>query len=180
MTMENDLILQNFDEGSDGMLPTTSCSLPSSSGISSLPLPCSTGDDGQPMRLLPLRRHPAPVLPLVGRSARAAKDADKIGGRNLSEVFLKGHGGILPQKKKCAMHKLGLASGLQCTQSMRMTTPADYDTAIATAMRSMQPGPAFNLTINALRDGRNKAEARMAKQELKALIKSEFVKASAK
>ena len=35
MTMENDLILQNFDEGSDGMLPTTSCSLPSSSGISS-------------------------------------------------------------------------------------------------------------------------------------------------
>jgi hypothetical protein len=35
MTMENDLILKNFDEGSDGMLPTTSCSLPSSSGISS-------------------------------------------------------------------------------------------------------------------------------------------------
>lgn len=34
--MENDLILQNDDEGSDGMLPTTSCSLPSSSGISSL------------------------------------------------------------------------------------------------------------------------------------------------
>ena len=26
MTMENDLILQNFDEGSDGMLPTTSYS----------------------------------------------------------------------------------------------------------------------------------------------------------
>lgn len=37
MTMENDLILKNDDEGSDGMLPTTSCSLPSSSGISSLP-----------------------------------------------------------------------------------------------------------------------------------------------
>ena len=37
MIMENDLILQNFDEGSEGMLPTTSCSLPSSSGISSLP-----------------------------------------------------------------------------------------------------------------------------------------------
>ena len=37
MTMENDLILQNFDEGRDGMLPTTSCSLPSASGISSLP-----------------------------------------------------------------------------------------------------------------------------------------------
>jgi hypothetical protein len=36
MTMENDLILKNFDEGSDGMLPTTSCSLPSSSGISSM------------------------------------------------------------------------------------------------------------------------------------------------
>lgn len=32
--MENDLILQNDNEGSDGMLPTTSCSLPSSSGIS--------------------------------------------------------------------------------------------------------------------------------------------------
>ena len=37
MTMENDLILKNDDEASDGMLPTTSCSLPSSSGISSLP-----------------------------------------------------------------------------------------------------------------------------------------------
>jgi hypothetical protein len=36
MTMENDLILQNPDEASDGMLPATSCSLPSSSGISSL------------------------------------------------------------------------------------------------------------------------------------------------
>ena len=34
--MENDLILQNPDEASDGMLPATSCSLPSSSGISSL------------------------------------------------------------------------------------------------------------------------------------------------
>jgi 3'-phosphoadenosine 5'-phosphosulfate sulfotransferase (PAPS reductase)/FAD synthetase len=36
MTMENDLILKNFDGASYGMLPTTSCSLPSSSGISSL------------------------------------------------------------------------------------------------------------------------------------------------
>jgi 3'-phosphoadenosine 5'-phosphosulfate sulfotransferase (PAPS reductase)/FAD synthetase len=36
MTMENDLLLKNDDEGRDGMLPTTSCSLPSSSGISSL------------------------------------------------------------------------------------------------------------------------------------------------
>ena len=34
--MENDLILKNDDEASDGMLPTTTCSLPSSSGISSL------------------------------------------------------------------------------------------------------------------------------------------------
>lgn len=40
MTMENDLIPQNFDEGSDGMLPATSCSLPSSSGISSYSSPC--------------------------------------------------------------------------------------------------------------------------------------------
>jgi site-specific DNA-cytosine methylase len=36
MTMENDLLPLNFAEASDGMLPTTSCSLPSSSGISSL------------------------------------------------------------------------------------------------------------------------------------------------
>jgi hypothetical protein len=36
MTIENDLILQNPAEESDGMLPPTSCFLPSSSGISSL------------------------------------------------------------------------------------------------------------------------------------------------
>jgi len=61
-----------------------------------------------------------------------------------------------------------------------MTTPADYDNAIAAAMKSMPAGPAFNLIINALRAGRDKAEARMAKQELKKLIKAEFAKASAK
>jgi len=38
MTMENDLLPQDFAEASDGMLPTTSCCMPSSTAISSLPL----------------------------------------------------------------------------------------------------------------------------------------------
>lgn len=53
-----------------------------------------------------------------------------------------------------------------------MKTPADYDNAITTAMKHMPAGAAFNFTINALRVGRDKAEARMAKQELKALTKA--------
>ena len=48
MTMENDLILKNDDEASDGMLPTTSCSLPSSSGISFIRLRAFL-DDRKPM-----------------------------------------------------------------------------------------------------------------------------------
>jgi len=43
--MINDLIPQRVDGASDGMLPTTSCSLPSSSGISSLRVPWSADED---------------------------------------------------------------------------------------------------------------------------------------
>lgn len=53
MTMENDLILKNDDEGSDGMLPTTSCSLLSSSGISSLLDRVICGDNCETLAAMP-------------------------------------------------------------------------------------------------------------------------------
>jgi hypothetical protein len=82
-----------------------------------------------------------------------------------------------PIKKKYAMQKIKIAKCLQCGHLTHMTTPAQYDEAIAAAMRTMQPGASFNLTINALRAGRRKAENRLTKQALKALIKAEFAKA---
>lgn len=42
-----------------------------------------------------------------------------------------------------------------------MTTPADYDNAIAAAMKSMPAGEALNLIINSLRDGRKLAEKKL-------------------
>jgi len=63
-------------------------------------------DDGKPMRLLPFGWLSSPVLPLVGRGAWTAKDADKIRGGNIGESVLEGHGQILPLKKKCAMQKI--------------------------------------------------------------------------
>jgi hypothetical protein len=61
------------------------------------------------MRLLPLRRLSASILPLVSSGAWTAKDADKLRGGNLGKVVLEGHGQIIPQKKKCAMQKIMLA-----------------------------------------------------------------------
>jgi hypothetical protein len=78
-------------------------------------------DDRKPMRLLPFGWLSSPVLPLVGRGAWTAKDADKIRGGNIGEVVLEGHGQILPQKKKCAMQKINLDNRLQCTHCLRMS-----------------------------------------------------------
>ena len=42
-----------------------------------------------------------------------------------------------------------------------MKTPADYDNAIAAAMKSMPAGDALNLIINSLRNGRKLAEKKL-------------------
>jgi len=140
-------------------------------------LPCATGDDRKPVSLLPRRRLTTAILPIVGSATRTADGGNNIGGGILSKIGGEAHGQNLPRKNKSAMPKIILAIRRQCRQITRMTTPAQYDEAIATAMRTMQPGASFNLTINALRDGRRKAENRLTKQALKALIKAEFAKA---
>ena len=66
-------------------------------------------DDGKQDRLQPSGRRTAAILPLISRRTGATQDADKLRCGNLGEVFLEGHGEILPQKKKCAMQKKVLA-----------------------------------------------------------------------
>jgi hypothetical protein len=66
-------------------------------------------DEGKQDRLQPGGRLSAAILPLVGRGAWAAKDADNFRRGNLGNGFLEGHGQIIPQKKKCAMQKIMLA-----------------------------------------------------------------------
>ena len=134
--MINNLIPQDCDGASDGMLPTTSCSLPSSSGISFLG---STFDDRQPMRLLPRRRLTTAILPIVGRATRATSGSDDLGGCVVSEGFGKAHGQTVSRKNKSAMPKIILAIRRQCRQSLRMsnTNRTALENAIA---------PAINIT----------------------------------
>lgn len=75
------------------------------------------------MRLLPLRGHPAAILPLVSGCAWTAKDADKLRGGNFGKVFLEGHGQIIPQKKKCAMQKIMLAMHTRKGHCSRVSQP---------------------------------------------------------
>lgn len=42
-----------------------------------------------------------------------------------------------------------------------MSTPADYDNAIAAAMKSMPAGEALNLIVNSLRAGRELASKKL-------------------
>ena len=69
-------------------------------------LPCATGDDRQPMRLLPRRRLSTAILPIVGGATRAAGSGHDLGGGIRGELLGVGHGQILPPKKKSAMPKI--------------------------------------------------------------------------
>jgi hypothetical protein len=73
------------------------------------------GQDTEPMRLLPLRRHPSPVLPLVSCGARATEKQNDLWRGVWGKVFGEAHGRILPQKKKYAMQKIILDKWVQCT-----------------------------------------------------------------
>ena len=45
-----------------------------------VPLPCATGDDSKPMRLLPRRGLTAAILPIVSCATGATSGGDDLGG----------------------------------------------------------------------------------------------------
>ncbi len=96
-----------------------------------VPLFGATGDDGQPMRLLPRRRLTPAILPIVGCAARATSGGDDLGGGKLGKVGGEAHGQTLPRKNKSAMPKIILAIRRQCRHITRMsntTTTAAEET----------------------------------------------------
>jgi len=116
--MINSLKSPTVDGASDGMLPTTSCSLPSSSGISSLRVPT---DSSKEKRLLPFGRLARSIKPRIGGLPWTTKGCNNLSGRKLGKRFGEGHGQILPPKKKYAMQKINLDKCPQCRQSLRMS-----------------------------------------------------------
>ena len=76
----------------------------------------------QPMRLLPLRRHPRAIKPRIGRLPGATQGRDNLGSGESGNLVLEAHDGILPQKKKSAMQKKELAKCPQCRHITCMTT----------------------------------------------------------
>lgn len=115
--MINSLKSPTADGASDGMLPTTSCSLPSSSGISSLRLRAFL-DDRQPMRLLPLGRLTATLKPIVSGATRATDGGNNLDGGILGNLFREGHGRNVSRKNKSAMPKIELAKRRQCRHNV--------------------------------------------------------------
>ena len=116
--MINSLKSPTVNGASDGMLPTTSCSLPSSSGISSLRLPTERGKE---KRLLPFGRCAATIKPRIGRLAWTSKGSDNLSGGKLGKRFGEGHGQTIPEKEMSAMQKIILVLRLQCGHVPRMT-----------------------------------------------------------
>ena len=92
-----------------------------------VPLPCATGDDGQPMMLLPRRRLTAAILPIVGRATRATSGGDDLGGGVVGERFSEGHGQTIHRKNKSAMPKIILAIRRQCRHITRMSNTNQTD-----------------------------------------------------
>lgn len=86
-----------------------------------VPLPCATGDDGQPMRLLPRGRLTAAILPIVGRATGATSGGDDLGGGILGKLGCEGHGQTIHRKNKSAMPKIILAIRRQCRHITRMS-----------------------------------------------------------
>lgn len=86
-----------------------------------VPLPCATGDDGQPMRPLPRGRLTTAILPIVGSPTRATGGGDDLGGGVVGERFSEGHGQTVSRKKKSAMPKIILAISRHCRQIAHMS-----------------------------------------------------------
>ena len=108
------------------------CSLPSSSGISSLRVPT---DRRKEKRLLPLGRLARSIKPRIGRLARTTKGSNDLGSGILGKRFGEGHGQTIPEKEMSAMQKTILDRCPQCRQSLRMSNTellAAYNIALNT------------------------------------------------
>ena len=68
-----------------------------------------TGDDRQPVRLLPFGRLAASVLPIVSGPSGTTCGGDDLGGCVVGKGFGEGHGETLHRKNKSAMPKITLA-----------------------------------------------------------------------
>ena len=77
-------------------------------------LPCATGDDRKPVRLLPRRRFAPTIFPVVGRAAWATSGGDDLGGGVIGEGFGKAHGQTVSWKNKSAMPKIILDIRRHC------------------------------------------------------------------
>lgn len=107
--------------------PSAPCSLPSSSGISSLRL---ATDSGKEKLLLPFGRLARAIKPSVSGLPRTSKGGNNLGGGKLGKRFGEGHGQTISEKEMSAMQKINLAKCPQCRQSMRMSnTKTQYRVA---------------------------------------------------
>jgi len=131
-----------------------SCSLPSSSGISSLPLRVPL-DRRKEKRLLPFGRLARPIKPRIGRLSWTSKGGNNLGGGKLGKRFGEGHGQILPLKKKSAMQKINLAKCPQCRQSTHMSNTAHAKPNFAEVTAKF-----FGITLDQAQAMINKADAR--------------------
>ena len=110
--------LFSLDDAAHSGCSAVTCSLPSSSGISSLRL---ATDRRKEKRLLPFGRLARSIKPRIGRLPWTSKGGNNLSGGKLGKRFSEGHGQILPLKKKSAMQKKDLAKCPQCRQPLRMS-----------------------------------------------------------
>lgn len=95
-----------------------------------VPLPCATGDDGKPVRLLPRRRLTTAILPIVGGATGATSSGNDLGGGILGKLGCEGHGQTIHRKNKSAMPKIILVIRRQCRHITRMSnTKTQYRVA---------------------------------------------------
>ena len=88
------------------------------------------GQNAKPMRLLPLRRLSASILPIVGGPALASKPSLDLRGGVVGELVSEGHGQTIHRKNKSAMPKIILAIRRQCRHITRMSnTKTQYRVA---------------------------------------------------
>jgi hypothetical protein len=92
---------------------------------------CASGDDRKPVRLLPSRRLPAAILPIVGGPARASGGGDDLGGGVIGKLVGEGHGRIVARKIKSAMPKIILAIRRHCRQSIPVSATPTINSRVS-------------------------------------------------
>jgi hypothetical protein len=135
--MKDILIPQRVAGASDGMLPTTSCSLPSSSGISFLRL---ATDGRKEKRLLPFGGLARSIKPRIGRLPWTSKGGNDLGGGKLGKRFGEGHGQTIPKKEMSSMQKINLAPCLQCGHGSGMSNTNQQTASFAKVFGPSEKG----------------------------------------